>query len=67
MLSAWGPDIYDRTSGTHNLLDAHKLLVARDGNRLDEEFISALEIQRRILLHRLEQYWEGWEASQPAF
>lgn len=41
----------------YNLLNADKLLVASDGYRLDQELVAALNIEGRILLHRLEEHW----------
>lgn len=40
---------------TNDRLDVAKLQVSRDWDRLDQEFVSALGIRRRVLLHGLEE------------
>src|SRR5882757_7578716 len=43
---------------THNFVDVCELLVRGNRNRLDEELVSALCIQRRLYFHGLEKNYE---------
>ena len=45
-------------------MDVDKLAVARDRDRLDQELVSALGVQGRVLLHGLEENWTESAASR---
>lgn len=45
----------DKVGDSHNGLDIGKFLIGCDSDGLDEELVSALDIQRRILFHRLQK------------
>lgn len=47
--------VYKGKDGAHDLRDIGVFLVSRDGNRLDEELVSALCVKRRVLSHGLQQ------------
>lgn len=42
----------------HHRGDTRELLVARNGGRLNKEFVSALGVVGDILLHSLEEDWK---------
>jgi hypothetical protein len=41
----------------YNLRDVGELLVGRNGNRLNEKFVSALCVKRGVFSHSLQQDW----------
>lgn len=45
----------EELGATNDSLHVAKLQVSRDWDRLDKEFVSALGIRRRVLLHGLEE------------
>lgn len=47
------------TSGTYDRRHVGVFMIWGDGDGLDEEFIAAFGIQRRVLLHRLQQDYFG--------
>lgn len=48
---------------THDGLDIAELQISRDYDRLNQELVFALSVQRRILLHSLEKDCKGGMVS----